>query len=375
VQASARRRSANRIPITCTKQARTEDDSVADDTQGPELGTGGWRAPLESAPQERLWTGFPPAWVPERAVVAWCAVANAAAQFQPVTMVVNPDQVAEARRRVSAAVELLPMATDDAWLRDSGPTFVLDAEGRLGAVDWIFNGWGARSWARWDHDALVAAGVSAAAGASPIVSTLVNEGGGILVDGQGTVVVTQTVQLDPFRNPYADRARVEAELARTIGATKVIWLPQGLTADYGGFGTRGHVDMVAAIPRPGLMLLHQQDDPAHPDYDVTRRLRAILAASTDATGQPWELRALPAPKRLQDDGEWLDWNYVNHAVVNGGVIACSFDDPSDAPAQEILREAYPGREVVAVDARPIFELGGGIHCITQHQPRAERTPA
>ncbi len=105
-------------------------------------------------------------------------------------------------------MELLPLVIDDAWLRDSGPTFVLDDDGRLGAVDWIFNGWGARSWARWDHDALVAGAVGEAAAAAPIVSTLVNEGGGILVDGQGTVVVTQTVQLDPFRNPYADRARL-----------------------------------------------------------------------------------------------------------------------------------------------------------------------
>ncbi len=128
--------------------------------------------------------GYPPAWVPERAVEAWCAVANAAAAFQPVTMLVNPEQVAEARRRVSAAVELLPLVIDDAWLRDSGPTFVLDDDGRLGAVDWIFNGWGARSWARWDHDALVAGAVGEAAAAAPIVSTLVNEGGGILVDGR-----------------------------------------------------------------------------------------------------------------------------------------------------------------------------------------------
>ncbi len=179
---------------------------MADDTYGPELRTGGWRAPLESAPQERLWTGFPPAWVPERAVEAWCAVANAAAAFQPVTMLVNPEQVAEARRRVSAAVELLPLVIDDAWLRDSGPTFVLDDDGRLGAVDWIFNGWGARSWARWDHDALVAGAVGEAAASRPDRLHLGQRGWRHSGRRAGTVVVTQTVQLDPFRNPYADRA-------------------------------------------------------------------------------------------------------------------------------------------------------------------------
>ena len=198
---------------------------------------------------------------------------------------------------------------------------------------------------------------------------LVNEGGGIHVDGEGTVLATETVQLDPRRNPFADKARVEAEFARTIGATKTIWLPRGLTRDYDDFGTNGHVDIVATIPSPGRLLLHAQNDPAHPDYEVTRALRAQLETETDAAGRPFEIIDLAAPETLRDHEGFVDWSYVNHLVVNGAIIACGFgEERADAAAREILEEAYPGRRAVTVDSRPIFARGGGIHCITQQQP-------
>src|SRR5262249_32911121 len=147
---------------------------------------------------------------------------------------------------------------DDAWMRDTGPTFVIDEDGTLGAVTWVFNGWGQQEWATWDLDSLLGRGVAAWAGATRVDSELVNEGGGIHVDGLGTVLVTETVQRDPARNPGLSRADIEAELARTIGATTVIWLPRGLTRDSDTYGTRGHVDIVATISTPGRILLHAQ---------------------------------------------------------------------------------------------------------------------
>jgi agmatine deiminase len=116
------------------------------------------------------------------------------------------------------------------------------------------------------------------------------------------------------------------------------------------------------------VLLHDQRDDAHPDRAVTAEIRAVLAGATDARGAPFEIVDLPAPRVLRDAGGFVDFSYVNHVLVNDGVIACSFEDPNDADAVAILREAYPDREVVTVDARPLFERGGGIHCITQQQP-------
>jgi agmatine deiminase len=200
-----------------------------------------------------------------------------------------------------------------------------------------------------------------------------NGTGGIHVDGEGTVLLTDTVQLDPGRNPGITRAAVEAELARTIGATHAVWLPCGLTRDSERFGTRGHVDIVAAITAPGRLLLHTQRDESHPDHQVSRTLRAAVEATHDAAGRSWEIVEMPAPTTLTDTDGFVDYSYINHLVLNGGVIACGFDDPQDRNAAAILAEQYPGRTVVTVDARPLFERGGGIHCITQQQP-APRVP-
>lgn len=344
-----------------------------------------WRMPAETAPHDRIWMAFPrpgatlgsSAAEHEAGYAAWTSVAHAVIQFEPVTMVVDPVAADRARRMLSSDVTVIEAPLDDFWMRDFGPTFVLDESGRLGAIDWIFNAWGGTAGASYAQDREIARFVAAQTGAEVVSSMLVNEGGAIHVDGQGTVLVTQTVQLDPARNPFADRDRIERELRRTIGATHVIWLPRGLTRDYEPLGTRGHVDMVAAIPSPGTLLLHRQDNPRHPDYAVCRELRAFLETTTDASGRHWTIIDLPAPLTQRDDEGFVDWNYVNHLVVNGGVVACGYgEDRADSAARQILEEAYPGRRVLTVDAREILARGGGIHCITQQQPsRPHRTTA
>ncbi len=332
--------------------------------------------PSETAPQTRTWMAYPSAGYSlgdtaeeqRSARATWAAVANAIVDFQPVTVVVDPAEREAAARYLSDRVEVVEAPLNDAWMRDIGPTFVVDGAGRLGAVDWVFNGWGGQSWATWDRDSRIGAFVADLAGAEYIGSELINEGGGINVDGAGTVLLTETVQLDPGRNPNLSKAQVEAELARTIGATHAVWLPFGLARDSDTFGTRGHVDIVATIPSPGTVLLHDQRDPSHPDHARCATLRETFAASTDAAGRAWEVLSVPAPTVLRDDEGFVDYSYINHVVVNGAVVACSFDDPNDEVAVEVLAAAYPGREIVTVDARPLFARGGGIHCITQQQP-------
>ncbi|MFF2371547.1 agmatine/peptidylarginine deiminase [Agromyces sp. NPDC058110] len=342
-----------------------------------------WRMPAETAPHERTWMAFPTAGTTlgesaadhEEAYTAWTAVAHAVAEFEPVTMLVDPTERERAAQRLGSGITQVEAPVDEYWMRDHGPTFVVDDErpGVLGAVDWIFNGWGDHEWSDWRKSAEHARIIAELVGAELVSSTLVNEGGGIHVDGEGTVLLTETVQLDPRRNPYADRARVEAEMARTIGATKAVWLPRGLTRDYDDFGTSGHVDIVATLASPGRMLLHRQDSPEHPDFEVTRDLHALLSQQTDAAGRTFEILDLPAPSEIRDDESFVDWSYVNHLVVNGGVIACGFgDERADAAARDILEAAYPGRKAVTVDARPLFARGGGIHCITQQQPAVAR---
>ena len=342
-----------------------------------------WRMPAEWVPHERTWMAWPSSGytlgeseaAADEARATWADVALAVSRFEPVTLVVDPDAVDVARRWIGEGrhghyrVDLLEAQLDDAWMRDIGPTFVVSPTGELGAVDWVFNGWGAQEWATWGNDARIGEFVTGRAGATRVASDLVNEGGGIHVDGLGTVLLTETVQLDPGRNPGLTRADVEAEMARTIGATTCIWLPRGLTRDYDEFGTRGHVDIVATFASPGVVLLHWQGDPAHPDHEVSVELEGLLSSARDARGEPLEVMRVPAPRTLEDEDGIVDWSYINHLVVNDGVVACTYDDPQDAESLAVLEKAYAGRQVVGVDARPLFARGGGIHCITQQQPR------
>ncbi|MFP3581440.1 agmatine deiminase family protein [Arthrobacter sp. fls2-241-R2A-200] len=341
-----------------------------------------WSMPSETARHDRTWMAFPRAGQTlgtdeasaNEAYDAWSTVALAIAEFEPVTMVVDPSERERAANRLGRDIEQREAPLDEFWMRDVGPTFVIDESrpGVLGAVDWIFNGWGAPAWAEWQKSAQLGRFIAEEAGAELVSSLLVNEGGAIHVDGRGTVLATETVQLDPARNPFADKTAVESEFARTIGAQKTVWLPRGLTRDYEDFGTRGHVDMVATMPAPGKVLLHVQSNPDHPDFEVSRGLRSFLETQTDATGEKFDIIDLPAPQALRDDEGWVDWSYVNHLVVNGGVIACGYgEEKADAIAAEILADAYPGRKVVTIDARPILARGGGIHCITQQQPSTQ----
>ena len=293
---------------------------------------------------------------------AWASVANAASEYEKVTAIVHPDDERLAAKFLSSEIEVMIEKIDDAWIRDSGPTFVKDQTGKLAAIDWIFNGWGAQGWAEYSNDEMIASKIAARYGVELIKSDLVNEGGGIHVNGKGQVLLTETVQLDPGRNPDWSKEQVEQELSRTLGVTDFVWLKSGLTRDYDEFGTRGHVDIVACYAPDGRVIYHDQKNPNHPDHLVSAEVRDQFFRR----GQ--ELVSLPAPETLKDSVGYVDYSYVNHYVLNNAVLLGSFDDSNDKEARSILRDCYPGREVVLLDARELFARGGGIHCITQQQP-------
>lgn len=337
-----------------------------------------WKMPIEGHPQDRLWLAWPTTGYTlgdteadaEEARSTWAAVANTASEFQPVTVVVNPGDESIARTYLSSHITLLSAPLNDAWMRDIGPSFVLDENGALGAVNFVFNGWGAQDWAQWDKDQHIGRIVAEAAGATLIDSDLVNEGGGIQVDGVGRVVLTETVQLDPGRNPNWTKEQVEAELARTIGAEHALWLPRGLHRDHDTFGTRGHSDILAAFTVPEILLMHSQNNASHPDHVIAAENRRVAEQHRADTAAGFEILDLPGPEVLRDAEGFVDYSYINHLVINDAVLACAFDDPADDRAIGVLREVYPGREVIGIDARPLFARGGGIHCITQQQPSA-----
>jgi agmatine deiminase len=331
--------------------------------------------PAEWAPHSGCWMGWPKResiWHGhmEAARDDYARVARAIARFEPLTMLADPEHVADASSRCGSAVRVVAIPMDDSWLRDSGPTFVLDAAGKQAASVFTFNAWGAKC-RPFDKDAAIGARVAALAAAPVFRSELVVEGGGFLSDGEGTLITAESCVLNPNRNPGWTKAQADAELRAMLGVRKIIWLPGDLTDN----ATDGHVDGYVAFIRPAAVLIETVIDPADPRFPIMAENRRILESETDARGRRFELVPIfEAPRSATPDGEDVFCrSYVNFYLANGAVIAPAYGIEEDAAVADTLRRAYPGRRVVSLELRDLFRGGGGIHCITQQQPSARAT--
>jgi agmatine deiminase len=350
----------------------------------------GFRMPAEREPHAGCWMAWPER--PDNwrdgaapAQAAYAAVASAIAASEPVTMGASAAQLDRARATLPDAVRVVELATDDAWLRDTGPTFVVDAAGGRRGVDWRFNAWGGADgglYSSWERDEKVAAKVLEFEGDARYRAPLILEGGAIHVDGEGTVLTTEQCLLNPNRNPELDRAAIEAVLHAYLGTEKVVWLGDGVYMDE----TDGHVDNLACFARPGVVLLTWVEDPADPQHAISRDALERLEATTDACGRAFEMIKVPAPgplattaeeaagvehapgSRPRRAGDRLAASYVNFYLGNSRVVYPLLDPDHDEEAAAILHATFPDREIVGVPAREILLGGGNIHCITQQVP-------
>jgi agmatine deiminase len=300
----------------------------------------------------------------------YARVAQAIARFEPVTMLTDPLHAADASTRCGSTVRVVAAPMDDSWLRDSGPTFVLDAAGKRAASLFTFNAWGAKC-EPFDQDAAIGGRVAALCKAPVFRSDLVIEGGGFLSDGEGTLITAESCVLNPNRNPGWTKPQADAELRAMLGVKKVIWLPGDLT----DHATDGHVDGYVAFFKPAAVLFETVVDPADPRFAIMAENRKVLQSATDARGRRFELVPIAeAPPGATPDGEDLFCrSYVNFYLANGAVIAPAYGIAEDAAVADTLRRAYPDRQVISLGLRDLFRGGGGIHCITQQEPRARAT--
>lgn len=357
----------------------------------------GFHMPAEWAPHSQtwmLWPERPDNWrlggKPVQA--AHVALAKAIARFEPVTVGVSAGQYDNARARLDVPnIRVVEMSSDDAWMRDTGPTFVIDDAGQVRGVDWAFNAWGGFAgglYAPWNRDEHVA---------SKVLDTerlqryhtqgFVLEGGSIHVDGEGTLITTEECLLNRNRNPHLNREQIEQILADHLAVDTIIWLPDGLFNDE----TDGHVDNFCCYVRPGEVLLAWTDDVNDPNYPRCQAALHVLQNTVDAKGRSLVVHKMPIPGPLyatEQECEGVDLvagsqerhpsvrlagSYVNFLIVNGGIIAPSFDDPLDSEAEALLQRLFPEHEVVMVPGRELLLGGGNIHCLTQQQPAPARS--
>jgi agmatine deiminase len=297
---------------------------------------------------------------------AYAEVAKAIVAFEPVTMIAQPELTAEASLQCGQGVSILPLEHDDAWVRDTAPTFVRNPEGLLAGIDWRFNGYGERS-PDYADDAALAEKICRRLKLPRFEAPIVLEGGAIHVDGEGTGLICAASVLDPRRNPGLGRAEIEAALGDLLGVETVIWLAQGLIDD----ATGGHVDNLACFAGPGVVLALRAGDAEDPNRPILEDNLARLRGARDAKGRELEVVEIQQPvARYREDGRRLTASYINFYLANGAIVVPIFGDPMDAAAFHAIQNAFPDRQIVEIDVGDLVYGGGGIHCITQQQPKS-----
>lgn len=297
-------------------------------------------------------------------------IIKAISEFEPVTVVVNAALMARVKLFFTESnIEFLPIEHNDAWLRDNGPTFIVNGQGAVAGVNWGFNAWGGK-YSPWDLDDQVAPQILEHVGLQKFDAPFVMEGGSIHVDGEGTLITTEECLLNPNRNPSLTKADIEVYLKKFLNIDKVIWLKNGLSGDE----TDGHVDNIACFAAPGKVIVQVCNDPEDANYAITREMLEVLGQATDAKGRKMEVIQLQqAPIATYNDSR-LTLSYLNFYFVNGGIILPVFGGTAaetDRLAEQMLSELFPERRIRTVNGMAIIREGGNVHCTTQQMPQAK----
>jgi len=323
--------------------------------------------PPEWAPQDWLWIGFPhlaeewPGWL-EPAQEQMAAFASAVAESgQAVRLLVRDEaNAARARALVSAKVTLEQRVYGDVWLRDTGPLVVFEADGTRAARRFGFNGWGGKYL--MPGDAEIGTALAEDAGLPVQRVPMILEGGALDGDGTGLVATTEQCLLNPNRNPAMRRADIEAELAATLGFTRVLWLGDGLVNDH----TDGHVDNLARFVGENRLVVPQATGAEDPNA-------AIYAdAARRAADFGVEVVRIPSPGRIERDGIVEPASYVNFAITTHLVVVPTFGSPHDAEGVAAIAALFPDRETIGLPGEAVLAGGGGFHCASQQMPAAPR---
>jgi agmatine deiminase len=355
----------------------------------------GYRMPGEFEPHSgcwMLWPERPDNWRlgGKPAQQAFVAVASAIAGSEPVSVGVSAAQYANARRLLPSAVRVVELSSNDAWMRDVGPTFVVNDRGGVRGVDWMFNAWGGLDgglYFPWDRDDAVAQKVLEIEGCDRYRAPFVLEGGAIHVDGQGTLITTEECLLNRNRNPQLSREEIEGLLRRYLKVEAIVWLGKGTYKDE----TDGHVDNLCSYVKPAEVVLNWTDDRSDPQYESSRDAYERLMEARDSRDRRFKVHKLVQPgplymtpeeaagidsaegTRPRQAGDWLAGSYVNFYIGTRRVVVPLLDARRDGNALRKLKSLFPGREVVGVPGREILLGGGNVHCITQQVP-AGRPP-
>jgi agmatine deiminase len=317
--------------------------------------------PPEWTPHDAVWIGFPShsdLWVEDleparQEVIAFARAIWAGGKGERVILVAADEDAGEAARAMADGdADVLVRPFGDVWLRDTGPILLDDGTAR----DFRFNYWGGK----YDlpGDEAIGGLLAESRGIAATTCDWVLEGGAIDGDGTGLLVTTEQCLLNPNRNPDLSRADIEARLAADLGATRVLWLGNGLAHDH----TDGHVDNLARFVGPNRLALPVAADADDPNAEVYADARA----RAEAAGL--EVAAVPSPGRVERDGDVVPASYMNFYIGNASVVVPVYGAPNDAAAVAAIGALFPERAAIAIRADHLLTGGGSLHCISQQIP-------
>lgn len=334
------------------------------------------RWPAEWEAQEAVWISWP------HREDLWCGgltdlvscYARLVAEISPYAEV-RINAAAALHPAIEAALRAHPCrytlydhATNDVWCRDHGGIFVHRSDGKLQIADWTFNAWGGK-FPPWDQDNEIPRRMAESLNLPRLSSSVILEGGAIEGNGAGLVLTTEAVLLNANRNPHLTRAEIESEMHRLLGTKKVFWLGKGIEGD----DTDGHIDDMVRFVHAEAVVSITEADSRSPHYRNLAENNERLQDLRTLDGHKVEVVPLPMPRpeiRHNWRLEQLPASYANFLICNGCVIVPIFmQEKEDDRALGILRECFPGKQVIGLDARAFILEGGAIHCITQQQPK------
>ncbi len=336
--------------------------------------------PAEWAPQSAVWLSWPLSdriWPGSLSDIqdTFGRIVAAVTDYQVCRINADGRHHADIRKVLERAqadlsrVELFDHPTNDVWCRDHGPIFVKHrTTGELAVTNWGFNAWGGKFEPfNLDDDVPVKAATSL--GLKRFDANIICEGGALEVNGEGLLITTESVILTPTRNPHLNQSDHEKIFRDFLGVNDILWLPTGLEGD----DTDGHIDTLTRFFSPLGVVTCSEDNPSDPNHAVLATNTELLKAWRGPKGERLDVVDLPLPGAIHPENwreERLPATYANFLIINGAVLVPTYRQPrSDDQALGILRDCFPGREVVGVDCFDIILEGGALHCLSQQQPR------
>ncbi|MCP5467804.1 MAG: agmatine deiminase family protein [Deltaproteobacteria bacterium] len=339
----------------------------------------GYRMPAEWETHAATWLSWPhndetwPAEMMERIQRFWARMVKELSQGEMVHINVKNERMAkrvirflqQAHARLDK-VYFHYFPTNDAWVRDHGPIFVLqDSQRQLAVTDWEYNAWG-NKYPPFDLDNQIPGQVAKSLRTPHYKTKMVLEGGSIDVNGVGTLLTTEACLLNPNRNPDMSRSEIENKLRDLLGVRQILWLGDGIVGD----DTDGHVDDITRFVNIDTIVCVREENPQDENYQALEENYQRLLEMRDPEGNPFRIECLPMPAPLYDaSGNRLPASYANFYIANEVVLVPIFKDRNDVKALRILRQLFQGRRVVGLDCREVVVGLGAIHCVTQQQPQ------